>query len=113
MLFSRFIAPVLLLVTFTPLVVLAEVSPGDRDLIRERQERLLQEQQKRLEELQQLPGRSFESATAQIVEEGHCFEIRQIDIQGATLLAQGERDELLASFIGHCLGVPGSTNCSN
>ncbi|WP_420220318.1 ShlB/FhaC/HecB family hemolysin secretion/activation protein [Metapseudomonas resinovorans] len=106
MLFSRFIAPVLLLVTCTPLAVLAEVSPGDRDLIRERQERLLQEQQKRLEELQQLPGRSFESAPEQVVEEGHCFEIRQIDIQGATLLAQDKRDELLAPFIGHCLGVP-------
>lgn len=38
MLFSRFIAPVLLLVTFTPLVVLAEVSPGDRDLKDLRQE---------------------------------------------------------------------------
>ncbi|NWL76732.1 ShlB family hemolysin secretion/activation protein [Pseudomonas taiwanensis] len=95
-----------MLVTCTPLAAVAEVSPGDRDLIRERQERLLQEQQKRLEELQQLPGRSFESAPEQIVGEGHCFEIRQIDIQGATLLTQGKRDELLAPFIGHCLGVP-------
>ncbi|MGK6670265.1 hypothetical protein ACKVAY_020040 [Pseudomonas aeruginosa] len=33
-------------------------SPGDRDLIRDRQQRLLDEQRKRLEELQQLPGRS-------------------------------------------------------
>ncbi|GLZ86015.1 hypothetical protein Pres01_20660 [Metapseudomonas resinovorans] len=95
-----------MLVTCTPLAAVADVSPGDRDLIRERQERLLQEQQKRLEELQQLPGRSFESAPEQIVGEGHCFEIRQIDIQGATLLTQGKRDELLAPFIGHCLGVP-------
>lgn len=31
-------------------------SPGDRDLIRERQERVLEDQQKRLQELQQLPG---------------------------------------------------------
>ncbi|WP_423836509.1 hypothetical protein [Stutzerimonas stutzeri] len=31
--------------------------PGDRDLIRDRQERLLEEQRRRLEELQQLPGR--------------------------------------------------------
>ncbi|MDH4655033.1 hypothetical protein FUT48_07315 [Pseudomonas sp. JG-B] len=40
----------------------ADVSPGDRDLIRDRQERLLQEQQKRLEELQQLPGKGVEAA---------------------------------------------------
>ncbi|MEF2047679.1 ShlB/FhaC/HecB family hemolysin secretion/activation protein, partial [Pseudomonas aeruginosa] len=32
-------------------------SPGDRDLIRDRQQRLLDEQRKRLEELQQLPGK--------------------------------------------------------
>jgi len=30
--------------------------PGDTDLIRDRQERLLQEQQRKLDELQQLPG---------------------------------------------------------
>ena len=33
-------------------------TPGDRDLQRDRQEQLLREQQKRLEELQQLPGKA-------------------------------------------------------
>ncbi|MGU1200193.1 ShlB/FhaC/HecB family hemolysin secretion/activation protein, partial [Pseudomonas aeruginosa] len=37
-------------------------SPGDRDLIRDRQQRLLDEQRKRLEELQQLPGKGAPAA---------------------------------------------------
>lgn len=34
----------------------ADQLPGDRDLARDRQQRLLQEQQQRLDELQSLPG---------------------------------------------------------
>ncbi|MCO6059747.1 ShlB/FhaC/HecB family hemolysin secretion/activation protein [Pseudomonas sp. MOB-449] len=99
-------APVLLLLTGTPLAVLADVSPGDRELIRDRQERLLREQQKRLEDLQQLPGKSLESTPVQPVEQGHCFEIRQIEVQGAPHLDAGQRDQLLAPYLGRCLGVP-------
>ncbi|MFJ2380219.1 ShlB/FhaC/HecB family hemolysin secretion/activation protein, partial [Pseudomonas protegens] len=33
-------------------------NPGDQDLIRDRQNRLLEEQQRRLEELKDLPGKS-------------------------------------------------------
>ncbi|ROL63710.1 hypothetical protein BLX41_30225 [Pseudomonas protegens] len=33
-------------------------NPGDQDLIRDRQNRLLEEQQRRLEELKDLPGAS-------------------------------------------------------
>ncbi|MGF6692050.1 hemolysin activation/secretion protein [Metapseudomonas resinovorans] len=65
----------------------ADVSPGDRDLIRDRQERLLQEQQKRLEELQQLPGKAVEAAPPAPVEEGRCFEIRRIDLKKACSIA--------------------------
>jgi hemolysin activation/secretion protein len=39
-------------------------------------------------------------------EEGQCFEIRQIDVQGATHLDADTRDQLLASYLGRCLGVP-------
>ncbi|MBS9760741.1 hypothetical protein [Pseudomonas mosselii] len=46
-------------------------TPGDRDLIRDRQENLLQEQRKRLEELQQLPGRQAPQAPAQPPEQVH------------------------------------------
>ncbi len=40
-------------------------SPGDQDLIRDRQDRLLEEQQRRLEELRNLPGKAAEPGEAQ------------------------------------------------
>ncbi|PRB95164.1 ShlB family hemolysin secretion/activation protein, partial [Pseudomonas cedrina] len=36
----------------------AAPTPGDQDLIRDRQNRLLEEQQRRLQELQDLPGKA-------------------------------------------------------
>lgn len=39
-------------------------TPGEQELLRERQERVLQEQQRRLQELQQLPGRRAEAPAA-------------------------------------------------
>ncbi len=83
----------------------ADVSPGDRDLIRDRQERLLQEQQKRLEELQQLPGKGVEAAPPSPVEEGRCFEIRRIDLEGAEHLNAEVRQQLLEPYADRCLGV--------
>lgn len=82
------------------------LTPGDRDLIRDRQDRLLQEQQRRLEELQQLPGEEARSEETAPVDEGHCIEILRIDLQGAAHLAESRRDELLAPFLGRCLGTP-------
>ena len=38
---------------------LAQTLPADRELLRERQERLLQEQQRRLDTLQTLPGKAL------------------------------------------------------
>lgn len=37
----------------------AATNPGDQDLIRDRQNRLLEEQQRRLEELKDLPGKAL------------------------------------------------------
>lgn len=48
-----------------PTIALAQ-TPGDRELIRERQEPLLQEQQRRLDELQQLPGETPQLQTAPV-----------------------------------------------
>jgi hemolysin activation/secretion protein len=83
----------------------ADVSPGDRDLIRDRQERLLQEQQRRLEELQQLPGKGVEAAPPSPVEEGRCFEIRRIDLEGAEHLNAEVRQQLLEPYADRCLGA--------
>lgn len=80
-------------------------TPGDRDLIRDRQENLLQEQRKRLEELQQLPGRQAPQAPAQPTEQGRCFQIQRIDLQGASLLDEPQRKALLEGYEGKCLQV--------
>lgn len=48
----------LALLCLSPLnTVHAAPTPGDTDLIRERQDRLLEEQRRRLEELKELPGK--------------------------------------------------------
>ncbi|MBJ7548010.1 ShlB/FhaC/HecB family hemolysin secretion/activation protein, partial [Pseudomonas sp. OA3] len=86
-----------------PAIALAQ-TPGDRELIRERQERLLQEQQRRLEELQQLPGERPQLQTAP-VEDERCFDIEQIRLEGATLLAEDNQQAILQRFAGECLGV--------
>jgi hemolysin activation/secretion protein len=81
-------------------------SPGDRDLIRDRQDRLLEEQRKRLEELKELPGKAAEPAPSTPPSETRCFPIQHIELKGAEHLAPAERDQLTAPFAGQCLGVP-------
>lgn len=83
--------------------VLAE-TPGERALIRDRQERLLQEQQQRLEDLRQLPGNRPQLESAP-VEDERCFDIGQIRLDGANLLSQADQAHILEPFSGQCLGV--------
>lgn len=80
-------------------------SPGDRDLIRDRQENLLQEQRKRLEELQQLPGKQAPQAPVAPAEQGRCFQIRSVELQGATQLSERQRQALVEDYEGKCLQV--------
>jgi len=79
--------------------------PGERDLIRDRQERLLEEQRRRLEELQQLPGREVLPEQPAPAEDERCFEIRTIRLQGADLVSPDEQRRLLQPYEGQCLGV--------
>lgn len=79
--------------------------PGERDLIRDRQERLLEEQRRRLEELQQLPGREVLPGQPSPAEDEQCFEIRTIRLQGANLVSPDEQHRLLQPYEGQCLGV--------
>lgn len=90
-----------------PLCALAEPmqTPGDRDLIRDRQERLLQEQRKRLQELQSLPGKAAPQAPASTPDDTRCFTIRHIVLEGAEHLGEREQRRLLAPYEGQCLGV--------
>lgn len=82
----------------------AQALPGDRELIRERQERVLEEQRRRLQELQQLPGERAVVPPASSQSEAQCFAIQLIRLSGAGLMTQAQQDALLLPFIGRCLG---------
>lgn len=95
---------VVILLSFNCALVHAQALPGDRDLIRERQERVLEEQRRRLEELQQLPAAPQAQPPVSATPEERCFDIQRISLSGAELIDQAQQDALLAPFIGRCLG---------
>ncbi len=88
----------------TALSGVAQPLPGDRELIRDRQEQLLEEQRRRLETLQNLPGETV-SATPHADETPPiCFDIQEVRLTGASLIAPAEQQILLGAFLGRCLG---------
>jgi hemolysin activation/secretion protein len=100
---SSFLAVWLLF--FLAPVVASEQTPGDRDLIRERQERLLQQQQQRLEELRQLPAEAAQLPVEAMEAEERCFEIQTLSLTGASLLSAADQATIFKPFAGQCLGV--------
>lgn len=80
-------------------------SPGDQELIRERQNRLLEQQQRRLEALRNLPGEAARPAEPQRPADTQCFNIRRIELSGADSLSAADRERLVAPYVGQCLGV--------
>ncbi|AIS10584.1 ShlB family hemolysin secretion/activation protein [Pseudomonas chlororaphis subsp. aurantiaca] len=93
----------LVLSAFNPLY--AAPSPGDTDLIRERQDRLLEEQRRRLEELKDLPGKEAAPTAPTAPADTRCFPIKDIELKGDDSLSPAERERLLKPYIGQCLGV--------
>ncbi|WP_434673486.1 ShlB/FhaC/HecB family hemolysin secretion/activation protein [Pseudomonas sp. R1-15] len=87
-------------------IAVAAPTPGDTDLIRERQDRLLEEQRRRLEELKDLPGKSAAPQAPTTPADSRCFPIKTIELKGADALSERERQRLLKPYIGQCLGVP-------
>ena len=87
-------------------IAVAAPTPGDTDLIRERQDRLLEEQRRRLEELKDLPGKEAKPAQPTAPADTRCFPIKTIELKGADALSEGERQRLLKPFLNQCLGVP-------
>lgn len=81
-------------------------APGITDLIRDRQDRLLEEQQRRLEELKDLPGKSAAPTAPTTPVDTRCFPIKTIELSGADALSEDERAELIKPYLGQCLGVP-------
>lgn len=57
------------------------VNPGDQDLIRDRQNRLLEEQPRRLEELKDLPGKEAKPSSRSLsaARQGHCDHVMLTD----------------------------------
>jgi hemolysin activation/secretion protein len=83
----------------------AAPTPGETDLIRERQDRLLQEQHRRLEELKELPGEQAQPELPSAPADTRCFPINDIEIKGADSLSGLEKNLLIKPYIGQCLGV--------
>lgn len=92
-----------------PLVANAAPAPlptqGDQDLIRDRQNRLLEEQQRRLEDLKNLPGKVAPEAAPTKPVDTRCFTIQHIELKGADHLSATERERLVAPYLGRCLGL--------
>jgi len=84
---------------------MAAPTPGDQDLIRDRQNRLLEEQRRRLEELQDLPGKGSTPEAPALPADTRCFPIQDIELKGADSLSAADRARLLKPYLGQCLGV--------
>lgn len=89
-----------------PNPVQAAPTPGVTDLIRERQDRLLEEQNRRLEELKELPGKQAAPVQPAAPADSRCFPIKDIELKGADSLSDGVKNRLLKPYIGQCLGIP-------
>jgi hemolysin activation/secretion protein len=93
------------LLAILPAISLAAPTPGEQDLIRERQDRLLEEQRRRLEELKDLPGKEAAPTAPTAPADTRCFPIQDIELKGADSLSAAEQARLLKPYIGQCLGV--------
>ncbi|WP_049870440.1 ShlB/FhaC/HecB family hemolysin secretion/activation protein [Pseudomonas cremoricolorata] len=94
----------LCLAFFSAAPVLA-ATPGEQDLIRDRQDRLLEEQRRRLQELKDLPGRQTAPSAPATPTDDRCFDIKRIELKGADALTPAERTALVEPFQGKCLGL--------
>ncbi|KRP62616.1 ShlB/FhaC/HecB family hemolysin secretion/activation protein [Pseudomonas orientalis] len=102
---TRFLLCTLLLTCLGLNTAFAAPTPGDQDLIRDRQNRLLEEQQRRLEELKDLPGKAAKPEAPTAPADTRCFPIKNIELKGADSLPASERERLLKPYVGQCLGV--------
>ncbi|SHE59333.1 hemolysin activation/secretion protein [Modicisalibacter ilicicola DSM 19980] len=80
-------------------------SPATRNFIREDQQRLLEEQQQKLQELERLPGERMELPSVPTSPEAQCFPVDDIALEGVTLLDDKTWQQLVSPFIDRCLTV--------
>ncbi|MDD0975620.1 ShlB/FhaC/HecB family hemolysin secretion/activation protein [Pseudomonas fontis] len=80
-------------------------NPASQNLIRDRQDLLLEEQRKRLDELRNLPGAQAAPVVPPAADDTRCFQIDSIEMKGADSLTSAERERLSRPYVGQCLGV--------
>lgn len=97
-------AALLCALVYSPLNNAAQLSPADRDTVRQQQEDLLLQNQQQREELQRSLQPRLERPGVQ-PELGPCFTIHQINIDNATLLSNKIQKRLIAPYINQCLGM--------
>ncbi|VVN45376.1 Hemolysin transporter protein ShlB [Pseudomonas fluorescens] len=102
---TRYLLCTLLLAYLSINSAVAAPTPGDQDLIRDRQNRLLEEQRRRLDELQDLPGKASKPQAPALPADTRCFPIQDIELKGADSLSAADRARLLKPYVGQCLGV--------
>ncbi|WP_332847347.1 ShlB/FhaC/HecB family hemolysin secretion/activation protein [Pseudomonas lactucae] len=102
---TRYLLCTLLLAYMGANSAMAAPTPGDQDLIRDRQNRLLEEQQRRLQELKDLPGKAAKPEAPATPADTRCFPIQDIELKGADSLSATDRARLLKPYVGQCLGV--------
>ena len=102
---TRYSLSIALLACLVSHSVMAATLPGDQDLIRERQNRLLEDQQRRLEQLKELPGKEARPEAPAAPVDSRCFPIQTIELQGAEHLPVTQRERLLKPYTNQCLGV--------
>lgn len=95
----------MLALSITAPAVFAAWTSAEQDLIRHRQDLLLQEQQRRLEELKSLPGKPAAPMRPSAPAGTRCFTIQTIELKGAESLSGSERRRLTQPYLGQCLGV--------
>lgn len=79
--------------------------PASRNLNRDQQSRLLEQQARRLDALQQLPGDRTTVEATPSPDSAHCFPIDAVHLEGMTLLDRETRRQLLTPIIDHCVAL--------
>jgi hemolysin activation/secretion protein len=82
-----------------------EVKAGatSQNFIQGDQQRLLEEQRHRLQQLQRLPGRSEAPSASTASPQVQCLPIEVIDLEGVVLLSDDFQQTIIEPFTGHCL----------
>ncbi|RMQ86394.1 hypothetical protein ALP97_04769, partial [Pseudomonas salomonii] len=95
---TRYVLCTFMLACLSLNTAIAAPTPGDQDLIRDRQNRLLEEQSRRLQELQDLPGKEAKPQAPATPADTRCFPIKDIELKGADSLPAGDRALLLKPY---------------